>query len=377
MLNQVSEPIRERLQHEEDCPRKEASQYTSAACSGMDRRLTSTRVVTQQMSTSTPGPLAKPQPRDGRYIPFWLPRFIGGIPPYSIRAIGVAVLCFTSAFAVQVIFRSAGGSLMFATYYPAVLAAGLLAGLPAGIVVTVTALVTVWWAMIPPQFALLPLDFGHLLNIATYLLSCGCILALTEYYRVALRQLHKRDQEREVVMKEVEHRGRNTYAVIDAIIQKTFEDQPERASVASARIRAVKYANDLLNQTSTYTVLLKALLLHEFVPYGEGRFYAEGPDVELPPDTARYLALVFHELVTNAAKHGALSKPGGRVLLSWKNMGGLVNLEWREEGGPLVSPPKKHGFGSRIVTQSLKAVSGSITPAFAPEGLHCAITFRA
>ena len=86
---------------------------------------------------------------------------------------------------------------------------------------------------------------------------------------------------------------------------------------------------------------------------------------------------MFHELVTNAAKYGALSKSAGRVLIAWNNEDGLVRLEWREEGGPVVNPPKKHGFGSRIVTQSLKSVSGSICPLFAPEGLRCSITFRA
>jgi two-component sensor histidine kinase len=89
------------------------------------------------------------------------------------------------------------------------------------------------------------------------------------------------------------------------------------------------------------------------------------------------LALAFHELVTNAAKHGALSKPGGRVLISWKAADGVVRLEWREEGGPLVRPPTAHGFGSRIVVQSLKSLGGSIAPTFAPDGLHCSITFRA
>jgi two-component sensor histidine kinase len=81
--------------------------------------------------------------------------------------------------------------------------------------------------------------------------------------------------------------------------------------------------------------------------------------------------------VTNAAKYGALSKPGGRVLISWKNVDGLVRLEWREEVGPVVRPPEKHGFGSKIVTQSLKSLSGSINPTFAPEGLSCSITFQA
>jgi two-component sensor histidine kinase len=59
----------------------------------------------------------------------------------------------------------------------------------------------------------------------------------------------------------------------------------------------------------------------------------KGPEVELAPNTARHLALVFHELVTNAVKHGALSNPDGRVLISWKLADGVVRLEWREEGG--------------------------------------------
>jgi two-component sensor histidine kinase len=65
------------------------------------------------------------------------------------------------------------------------------------------------------------------------------------------------------------------------------------------------------------------------------------------------------------------------VLISWKHLDGVVSLEWSEEGGAVVSPPRKYGFGSKIVTQSLKALSGSITPTFAPGGLHCSITFRA
>jgi two-component sensor histidine kinase len=282
-----------------------------------------------------------------------------------------------AALAVQIIFRTAGGSLMFATYYPATLAAGLLAGLPAGIFVAVAGLLTGWWAFMPPEFALFPLEWNQQLNIVTYLFSSGCILFVTDRYRETLRELRKREQERELVTKELEHRSRNTYAVIDAIVQKTLEDDPDRANIISGRIRAVKFANELLNHTATHTVLLKTLLLHEFVPYGEAHFHAEGPDIELSADTARHLALVFHELVTNAAKYGAVSQTDGRVLIAWNNENGLVKLEWREEGGPLVNPPKKHGFGSRIVMESLKSVSGSIAPTFAPEGLRCSITFRA
>jgi two-component sensor histidine kinase len=312
----------------------------------------------------------------GHSKPTWLPRLAERIQPYSIRAMGVGALCFASAAAVQVLARWAGGSVMYSTYFPAVLIAGLVAGLPAGVVVTVAALVTVWWAFIPPSFVFNPLGLNQQLDLAVFLLSSACILAVTKSYRAALRQVRKQERERELVTRELEHRGKNTYAVIDVIVQKTLETEPELANIISGRIRTVKYANDLLNHTARHTVFLKTLLLHEFLPYGEARFYAEGVEVELSPDAARHLALVFHELVTNAAKHGALSKPDGRVLISWKEVDGVIRLEWTEQGGPVVSPPTKHGFGSKIVTQSLKSVSGSITPTFAPEGLHCSITFR-
>jgi two-component sensor histidine kinase len=306
-----------------------------------------------------------------------LSRLVGGIPPYSVQAFLVGILCFAVAAVLHIAFRWFGGTLFFVTYFPAVLVAALFAGLPAGLLVILLAALTVWWAVMPPHYEFQWLSRTELMNLGGFLLAGASILFVVELYRSSLLQLRKNERERELVMKELEHRGRNTYAVIDVIIQKTFGDHPELANLASGRIRAVKYANDLLNQTSTHTLLLKSLLVHEFAPYGEGRFHAEGPDVELVPDTARHLALVFHELVTNAAKHGALSKPSGRVLLSWKNTDGTVTLEWREEGGPVVRPPEKHGFGSRIVTQSLKSVSGSITPTFAPGGLHCSITFRA
>lgn len=179
----------------------------------------------------------------------------------------------------------------------------------------------------PPRFSFFPLAVNQQLDMAAFLLSSGYILAVSECYRAALRQVRRHEQERELIVKELAHRGRNTYAKIDAIIQKTFQDQPERANTASGRIRAVKYANDLINETVARTVLLKTLLLHEFVPYGEARFYADGPDVELSSDTARHLVLAFHELVTNAVKYGALSKPGGRVLISWKHVENVVCLE--------------------------------------------------
>jgi K+-sensing histidine kinase KdpD len=153
---------------------------------------------------------SKSEPNLAQAIAPRLIRVIGAIPPYSWRAVLVAIVAVLSALAVQIVFRSLGGVVMFSTYFPAVLVAGLLAGLPAGVVVTISSLCIVWWAFMPPTFTLLPLARSQQLDLVAFLFSSGCVLAVTECYRAALAQLRKNEKERELVMKELEHRGRNT-----------------------------------------------------------------------------------------------------------------------------------------------------------------------
>jgi two-component sensor histidine kinase len=305
-----------------------------------------------------------------------LTRLVGDIRPYSFRAFAVAVICFLGAVGLHIALRWLGGSFAFVTYFPALLLAALVGGFPSGLLVAILSFVTVWWALTAPAFQFFPLSRVDQIDFIGFLLASGTILLVTGLYRASLSQLRQNEQERELVMEELEHRARNTYAVIDVIVQQTLEDEPERADLLSGRICALKFTDELLNKTTTHRMLLQSLLLHEFVPYGEGRFRVDGPDVELSPDTARHLALVFHELVTNAVKHGALSRPEGQVLISWRHMDGVIRLEWREEGGPVPNLPKRYGFGSRIIERSVKSVSGLVASTFARDGLRCAITFK-
>ena len=93
--------------------------------------------------------------------------------------------------------------------------------------------------------------------------------------------------------------------------------------------------------------------------------------VLLPPKLALVLALLFHELATNAAKYGALSVPSSPVLISWTLVEGRLNLEWRELGGPAVKIPRHHGFGSQLLSRALKQFDGSVELIFDPDGLYC------
>jgi len=302
---------------------------------------------------------------------------VGATRPYSTRAFAIGVICFLGAVGLHIVLRWLGGSFAFATYFPAVLLAALFAGFPSGLLVAILSLLTVRWAFTPPAFQFFPLSRADHIDLIGFLLGSGVILLVIVLYRASLSQLLQNEQERDLVREELEHRARNTYAVIDVIVQNTLEDEPERADLLSGRLRALKFTNDLLNNTTTDRMLLKTLLLHEFAPYGgEGRFRADGPDVELSPDTARHLALVFHELVTNAVKHGALSRREGHVLISWRHVDEAIRLEWREEGGPVPTLPKRHGFGSTIIERSVKSVSGLVASTFARDGLCCAISFK-
>jgi two-component sensor histidine kinase len=96
-----------------------------------------------------------------------------------------------------------------------------------------------------------------------------------------------------------------------------------------------------------------------------------GPDCLLSPKLALTLALLVHELATNAAKYGSFSNSAGRVSVDWSLSDARLNLEWRETGGPPVVPPNHRGFGTRLFLRALDQFQGKVEATFAPAGLVC------
>ncbi len=255
------------------------------------------------------------------------------------------------------------------------LLAALVAGTPAGVAAIAGSILVVWWVFIPPTFAFGALSGEEIGNLVLFAASSGCLVYMSHLYRDAWIRLRRRDRERDLLLREMQHRGRNTYAVVESIVRNTLVDDRASADAIAGRVRAVSAANDLVNQSDDKRVALTALLSLEFAPNPETRLRTSGPPVEVSSDVARKLGLVFHELVTNAMKHGALSRPDGRVVVDWRSEGGNVQLTWREQNGPTVAPPTRHGFGTMIVTESLKSLSGSNTFTFDPAGLRCDMQF--
>jgi two-component sensor histidine kinase len=196
---------------------------------------------------------------------------------------------------------------------------------------------------------------------------------------LALEIEHRRRIERHqnLLLDELNHRVKNTLATVQAIAMQTLKGTDAAAREAFvARLFALSSQHDLLTLDNWEGASLEGVVRRALKPWRdeEGtRFAVEGPAVHLEPKRALALGMAFHELATNAARHGALSQPGGKVGVSWDvDPEHKVRLRWEERGGPSVTQPGRRGFGLRLIEHGLaREIAGPVRLAFEPEGLTC------
>jgi PAS domain S-box-containing protein len=185
----------------------------------------------------------------------------------------------------------------------------------------------------------------------------------------------KEADERQVLLaREVDHRARNTLAVIQSIIRLTrAKSVDDYVHAVEGRIKALARAHTLLSDSRWRGADLATLVAEELAPYRAGdKIRCGGPDVSLQPATAQGLALALHELATNAAKHGGLSSPAGKVTLEWELESEALTLHWSETGGPPVAEPSSHSFGLKVIAASIEQqLGGKAVFKWAPTGLQC------
>jgi PAS domain S-box-containing protein len=195
----------------------------------------------------------------------------------------------------------------------------------------------------------------------------------------------ERSQQRQLLLiHELNHRVKNILAMVQAIVTQTLSNaaSPEAARLAlDQRLHALARAHDVLTRESWHGAALADIIAGAVGPYEASpgqRIRTSGPPVRLEPKTAVTLAMVLHELATNAVKYGALSVEGGTASLEWSaapSPEGLhLKLTWVEQGGPPVKPPRRRGFGARLIVRSLAAEQGSAELTYAPEGVVCRMT---
>lgn len=276
--------------------------------------------------------------------------------------------------AVATLLRSAIGLmhpqlLTFASYYPTVLVVALIAGTPAAAVAVALSIVSADWLFGPAQR-----DWTlDTLNYLFFAVVCAFIVAVAASYRRAVASYQAEERQKNLMLRELEHRGKNTFSVVEAIVTQTLHDEKEKAKVITGRIRAVSSTNDIISHAANLQPDLRTLIRAKFEPFGQLRANLTGGTVTLTADAARNLSLVFHELVTNAIKHGALSRPEGRIDISWRTDADGLTIQWTERGGPPTSPPEQRGFGTRLVVGCMKSLGGRVDAEFPPEGLICTL----
>jgi PAS domain S-box-containing protein len=188
----------------------------------------------------------------------------------------------------------------------------------------------------------------------------------------------KRAEEREKILaREVDHRAKNLLALVQATIQLTHADTVEDFKAAiEGRLQAISNAHTLLAQSRWAGANLHTLLTEELAPYnlgGTSRANIKGPELVLEAKLAQTIAMVLHELTTNAVKYGALSVPSGRLLVEWSRDETQVAIHWSEADGPTVTPPSRRGFGTRVVSRVVHELNGKLQFDWKSEGLVCEI----
>ncbi len=190
-------------------------------------------------------------------------------------------------------------------------------------------------------------------------------------------------QERQALLiRELHHRVKNTLATVQALLGATARSTnsvEEFTESFAERIHALANTHNLLTEDYWQTAALEEILRHQLDPYDDGaarRIRLEGPVVELGADIAVPVSMAIHELTTNAAKHGALSAPGGQVIVVWKVVEEAesrrhLNVDWIECGGPPVRKPSRRGFGSVLLNRVLPVqCSAEIRLDYANDGLR-------
>ena len=196
---------------------------------------------------------------------------------------------------------------------------------------------------------------------------------------IILRDITERkmnEEARALLAREVDHRAKNALAVAQALVGLTKADTKEEfAEAVRGRIESLGRAHSLLSQSQWRGAPLDQLIRDEMLPYAKDKqLLLKGPKVTCRADAVQSLSLLFHELATNAVKYGALGRDSGHVEITWQREADIMLISWKEEGGPPVVPPKRKGFGTRLLNQvSGRQLNAKLEFDWDPHGLQLQI----
>jgi len=287
-------------------------------------------------------------------------------------AILFSIACVAFATAVRMgLGLISPDSAVFAAYYSATLVSALVGGAEVGGLAAVLGGVAAWQLFVPPDWDLASFRLEQIVSFALYGTSSVVIIWAAESYRSLTQRLRQEQARRQLLNRELVHRMKNMLASVQAILGHSLRNQDALLETVSARLAVLGATNELLLESERQGAPLREILARELTPYGLSRCRLQGDDVACPPTIAVTLALIVHELTTNAAKYGALSTPQGRVDVTWSSEAGRLDLDWVESGGPPATAPTREGFGSKLVRSGVRHHHGGVDYAFESSGLRC------
>jgi two-component sensor histidine kinase len=303
----------------------------------------------------------------------------GASRPSALFSVGFAVSCLALSTAARWSLSEIRSDIFFTPYIPAVLFATAFGGLRIGIATAVLggALGTI------VNFGDTAADFARMALLVIYLIVCGFTIWGIEHYRsiaTQQREISKRliqeEEYRKLVVDELQHRLKNKTSTIHAVLHQVLHDQPQIWAAIDHRIRALSATDDLIAKVDASGCDIRDLLISELGPYGHVRFTLNGNSLFLPAKLAVSLALMFHELATNAGKYGAFSSARGLLQVSWSVTDGRLNIAWDETEGPAVEAIGNAGFGTKLLMSALTAFDGRTEISFLKTGVHCTMQCR-
>ncbi|MBR0692241.1 sensor histidine kinase [Bradyrhizobium lablabi] len=294
-------------------------------------------------------------------------------------AIGFALVCLVLATAARWGLALIRPDVFFTPYLPAVFFATAFGGYRVGVA---TALASGALG-VAVNFSGATADTARFALLMIFWVVCGIAIWGVEHYRTIVlqqrqisRRLIEEEQYRKLVVDELQHRLKNKSSTIHAVLHQALQDRPDVWGRIDHRIRALSATDDLIARVDGYGCDIKDLLRSELGPYGHVRFNLNGEQLFLPAKLAVSLALIFHELATNAGKYGAFSSPRGFLQVSWTVDDDRLNVTWDETEGPAVETIGEAGFGTKLLKSALRPFDGKTEISYLKTGVHCTMQCR-
>jgi two-component sensor histidine kinase len=299
--------------------------------------------------------------------------------PTASFSAGFAIACLALATVARWGLAQIRPDVFFTPYFPAVFFATAFGGFRIGILTAIAAGalgVTVNFgdaAVDPARFALL---------VIFWLVSALTIWGVEHYRTIGAQQrkiakrLIQEEEYRKLVVDELQHRLKNKLSTIHAVLHQVLQDQPQIWDRIDRRLRALSATDDLIARADGNGCDIRDLLRSELGPYGHVRFNLNGDPLFLPAKLAVSLALIFHELATNAGKYGAFSSARGLLQVSWSVADDRLNVIWDETEGPSVENIGQAGFGTKLLKSALRPFDGKTEISYLRTGVHCTMQCR-